>query len=201
MKLYYYPLSPYCHKVMIALDEKAVSYTPVLLYPGDPEQRAQLAKLSPLVKVPLAILDNGWKLPESTTIVEWLETHAGGPSLIPADPDQARQTRFHDRLGDLYLTESLGTLKRETDPKRIAAAKERVESVLTGLNNHLANRTWVMGDAFTLADCSVIPPLLQYGYPLDRFEHVRAYVGRAVERPSVARVRREVEAFAAKAAS
>lgn len=201
MKLYYYPLSPYCHKVMIALYEKAVPFTPVFLYPGDPDQRAQLQKLSPLVKVPLAILDNGWKLPESTTIVEYLDTHAGGPRLIPQDPDLARQTRFHDRLGDLYITESLGTIKREKDPERVAAARQRVDTILTGLDTHLANRPWVMGDDFTLADCSVLPALLHYGYPLARFEHVDAYVARGRERPSVARVRREVEAFAAKAAS
>ena len=60
-----------------------------------------------------------------------------------------------------------------------------------------------MGESFTLADCSVIPALLQHrdAHPLAKFEHVAAYLARARERPSVARVRREVEAFAAKAAS
>lgn len=203
MKLYYYPLSPYCQKVLIALYEKAVPHTPVFLYPGDPEQRAQLKTLTPLCKVPLVVLDNGWKLPESTTIIEYLDTHTGGPRLIPEDPDLARQTRFHDRLGDLYITESFGTILRDGDASRVATARERLDTILTGLNTHLANRPWVMGESFTLADCSVIPALLQHrdAHPLAKFEHVTAYLARASERPSVARVRRELEAFAAKAAS
>ncbi len=137
------------------------------------------------------------------TIIEYLDTHAGGPRLIPEDPDLARQTRFHDRLGDLYITESYGTIVRDPDASRVAKARERLDSILTGLNNHLANRAWVMGDAFTLADCSVIPALLQHrdAHPFARFEHVTAYAARASERPSVMRVRREAEAFAATAAS
>ncbi len=203
MKLYYYPLSTYSQKVLLAFHEKDVPFTAVVLYPGDPQQRAELQKLTPLGKVPLLVLDNGWKVPESTTIIEYLDTHAGGPRMIPADLDLARQTRFHDRLADLYVNEPYRTVAREPDPARVAAARERLDTMLGGLDNHLANRTWVMGDSFTLADCAMIPPLLQYGsaHPITRFEHVSAYFARAMERPSVMRVRREVEAFAAKAAS
>jgi glutathione S-transferase len=203
MKLYYYPLSTYSQKVLIAFHEKAVPFTPVILYPGDPEQRAQLQKLTPLGKVPLLVLDNGWKVPESTTIVEYLETHASGPRLIPEDPDLARQTRFHDRLGDLYVNEPYRTVLRDPDKERVAQARERLDAMLGGLDNHLANRTWIMGDTFTLPDCALIPTLAQHGdaHPFTGFKHVSAYFGRAMERPSVVRVRREVEAFAAKAAS
>lgn len=204
MKLYYFPKSAYSHKVLIALYEKGVAFTPQVLYPGDPEQRAQLQKLSPLGKIPLMILDNGWKLPESTTIIEYLDTHCGGPRLIPEDPDLARQTRFHDRLADLYINESFGVITRDSDPERVAKARERLDTLLGGLNNHLSSkRPWVMGESFTLADCALIAPLLQYEgvHPLARFEHVTNYLSRAVERSSVKAVRREADAFAVKAAS
>lgn len=204
MKLYYYPLSAYSQKVLIALYEKTVEFSPQLLYPGDPVQRAQLQKLTPIAKIPLAILDNGWKLPESTTIIEYLDTHHDGPRLIPADPDLARQTRFHDRLADLYINDSFFTIARDPDQERVAKARERIETILGGLDGHLSsNRTWVMGESFTLADCALIAPLLQYAdaHPVTKFKNVTSYLNRARERSSVMRVRREAEAFAAKAAS
>src|SRR5688572_18129698 len=100
MKLYYYPLSRYSQKVLLALYEKQVAFTPIVLYPGNPDERAELRKLTPLGKVPLLVLDDGWKIPESTIIIEYLDAHAKGARLIPEDRDLARQTRFHDRIAD-----------------------------------------------------------------------------------------------------
>jgi glutathione S-transferase len=193
MKLYYHPRSPYSHKVMIALAEKRAPYTPVSITPGD-----ELAKLTPIGKVPLLVLDDGWKIPESTIIIEYLDTQfSTGTRLIPEDRDQARQTRFHDRLADLYVAEP--TLKilfdgkkpeAKRDPEGVAAAHARLDALFTGLDEHLAKRTWIMGDGFTMADCALIPPL---GYartlhPFDKWKHVSAYVTRAMERPSVKQV-------------
>src|SRR5262245_13002782 len=158
MKLYYHPRSRYSQKVLIALYEKDVSFTPILLYPGDPADRAELRKLTPIGKVPVLVLDDGWKIPESTIIIEYIDSRSSGPRLIPEDRDLARQTRFYDRLADLYVTDPLGTLVHEADAtERVARAKERLEVMLAGIDAHLAQRRWVMGDSFTLADCALIP--------------------------------------------
>ena len=204
MKLYYHPISRYSHKVLIALHEKGVSFAPVVLYPGDPDDRAELRKLTPMGKVPVLVLDNGWKIPESTIIIEYLETHAGGPRLIPEDPDRARQTRFYDRIVDLYITDSLGTIVREPQATdRVALARERLDALCTGIDSHLAERTWLMGDDFTLADCALIAGIGSHRevHPFDRWKHLSAYLERAHLRPSVARVRAEHEAHIARAAS
>ena len=204
MKLYYHPRSRYSQKVLIALHEKDLPFTPVMLYPGDPAERAELRKLTPIGKVPVLVLDDGWKIPESTIIVEYIDPRGRGPRLIPEDPDLARQTRFYDRVTDLYITESLGTLVREPDAaERVARAKDHLESMLTGFDAHLASRRWIMGDSFTLADCALVPALSNHPgvYPIDRWKHVAAYLERALERPSVARVRRELADHQARAAS
>lgn len=185
MQLYYHPRSPYSHKVLIALAEKSAEFVPVMIRPDDP----QFAKLTPIRKVPVLVLDNGWKIPESTIIVEYLDTHvATGTQLIPDDRDLARQTRFHDRIADLYITEPvLSLVFKRPDPE---AAHTRIDAMLTGLDEHLAKRTWIMGDAFTMADCSLIPTL-RYSrevHPFERYRNVTAYFGRALERPSVKRV-------------
>lgn len=197
MQLYYHPRSPYSHKVMIALAEKRAAYEPVLTRPDDP----QFAKLTPLRKLPLLVLADGWKIPESTIIVEYLDAHvATGTRLIPDDPDLARQTRFHDRVADLYLTEPVIALLFGRGDA--AAHRARLDQMLTGHEAHLAQRTWMMGDAFTLADCSLVPAL-RYARELgalDGYPHVAAYFARAVERPSVRGVFDAAAAFAAQAA-
>jgi glutathione S-transferase len=182
MQLYYHPRSPYSHKVMIALAEKGVAYEPIIVKPTD----EAFAKLTPIKKVPLLVIDDGWKVPESTIIIEYLDGHfSSGTRLIPEDRDRARQTRFHDRIADLYLTEPVLSLvfkKGDAD-----AAHARIESMLTGYEEQLSKRTWVMGDSFTMADCSLIPTL-RYArevHPFERYKNVVAYFGRALERPSV----------------
>jgi glutathione S-transferase len=182
MKLYYHPRSPYSHKVLLALAEKRIAFEPVVVKPDD----AQFAKLTPLRKVPVLVLDDDWKIPESTIIVEYLDTHhATGTRLIPEDRDRARQTRFHDRIADLYVTEPLIALLFERGDA--AAARARLDTMFAGLDEHLAKRTWIMGDDFTMSDCALIPAL-RYArelHPFQRHPHLLAYAGRAFERPSV----------------
>jgi glutathione S-transferase len=182
MQLYYHPRSPYSHKVLLALAEKRVAFEKVMVKPTD----EHFAKLTPMKKVPLLVLADGWKIPESTIIIEYLDTHfSTGSRLIPDEPDRARQTRFHDRIADLYITEPLMSLLFKRGDA--TAAHDQIDAMLTGLDRHLASREWIMGQTFTMADCSLIPPL-RYArelHPLDRYKHVTTYFARAVERPTV----------------
>src|SRR5437660_761314 len=78
---------------------------------GEPAAPEAYKKLNPLGKLPLLVLDDGYRIPESSIILEWADTHIqGGTRLIPADADLARRTRFHDRLADLYLNNPLLTV-------------------------------------------------------------------------------------------
>jgi glutathione S-transferase len=199
MKLYYHPRSTYSQKTLLAFYEKDVPFTPVIVGPRD----AELAKLSPLGKIPVLVLDDGWKIPESSIIIEYLDTKfTSGPRLIPQDPDLARQTRFHDRLGDLYVNNSMTTIlfdgqkpEAERDPGAVAAARQRLDTLFTGFDDHLSKgRTWIMGDSFTMADCALVPSLgyCRTVHPFDKWKHLAAYAGRAFERPSFARVQAEL---------
>src|SRR5262252_5379474 len=107
MKLYYFPLSPYSQKALIALEEKGVPCDRELVNLGDAAARAAYDKVNRFGKVPfLRDEARDWSVPESSIIMEYVEQHvSGGTQLIPSDPDQARQARFHDRVFDLYITE------------------------------------------------------------------------------------------------
>jgi glutathione S-transferase len=206
MKLHYYPRSSYSQKTLIAFHEKAVPFTPVIVNLPDPAVRAEYAKISPLGKVPVLVLDDGWKIPESSIIIEYLDTHfTSGPRLIPEERDQARQTRFHDRLADLYVNEPMTKLafdamkpEDKRDPDGVAAARARLDTMYAGFDQHLGKRSpWLMGDAFTMADCALIPSLgyLRTLHPFDRWKNLSAYANRAFERPSFQKVAAEVAAF------
>lgn len=195
MKLYIHPRSPYAHKTMIAFHEKQVAYTPVRVDLGDATARAEYQKLTPLGKVPLLVCDDGRRIPESSIIIEYLDTHHDtGTRLIPEDRDLARQTRFHDRLADLYVNEPVSRIffdgqkpEERRDPDGVAAARQRLDSLFAAFDDHLANgRTWIMGDPFTMADCALVPvlALARTVHPFERWKHLTSYAGRGFERPS-----------------
>lgn len=204
MKLYYHPRSTYSQKVLLALHEKNISFTPSIINLGDPE----LKKISPFGKLPILELDDGHKIPESSIIIEYLDTYFdGGPRLFPEGRDLSRQTRFYDRLGDLYVNEPMSkiffdTLKpvEKRDPEGTSAAHTRLDEMFAGFDEHLAKRTWVMGEQFTIADCALIPCLgyCRMIHPFERWKNLSAYANRAFERPSFIKVREELAPYLAK---
>ena len=210
MKLYFNPLSNYSQKVLIALYEKGIEFTPEIVNLFNPERKAEYKKLNPLGKVPYMVLDeqDDYPVPESTSIIEYLDQkYEQGPKLIPSDPDAARQTRFFDRMNDLYVSNSFGTLffgamkpADKQDAEAMANAREKLDICYGHLDTMLGQNTWLGGDQFTMADCSLIPALgyLRQTYPYDKYKNLTAYWNRAAERPSVARVLKEAEPFLAK---
>jgi glutathione S-transferase len=221
MKLYYFPLSTYSQKVLTALYEKGIDFTPELVQPSVPAQRAAYLKVNPYGKVPSLVLDDGQVIHESTIIIEYLEDHFGasGTRLIPTDSkDRARQTRFLDRQFDLHFNETMRAImfdgrsaaaERNADggfgqgganAAAVAQAKQRLDVAYPLYDEHLATRTWLMGDDFTMADCAAATCLayLRTVYPYEQHKHLSAYAARLVERPSFARVLREAAPYLAK---
>ena len=78
------PRCPYCARVRIVLAEKGVAYETVVI---DLEDRpAWLYELNPVGRVPV-LEEDGWALPESAVINEYLEERHPEPPLLPADPE------------------------------------------------------------------------------------------------------------------
>jgi glutathione S-transferase len=208
VKLYYHPLSTYSQKTLMAFQEKGVSFTPEIVDLTSPESREAYKKIYPLAKLPLLILDDGWAIPESSIIIEYLDTHFdSGTRLIPEDKDLARRARYHDRQFDLYVNESFQKVffdgfrpESERDPKGVAAAKERLDVMYTFLEKHFARNTWALGDTFSMADCAAAPCLayLLSTYPFQAYPHLTAYWGRLAERPSFKKVLAQAEPYLAK---
>jgi len=84
------------------------------------------------------------------------------------------------------------------DPHGVAEAKARITSCYGMIDKEVAQRTWAMGETFSLADCAAAPALF-YGsmaVPFgDEHNNVAAYLERIKARPSFARVLKEAEPY------
>lgn len=207
LTLHFHPLSSFCWKVLIALYENDIAFTPNKVDLSNPAERAAFAKLWPIGKFPvLEDAARGEVVPESSIIIDYLDRHYPGPTrFIPADPDLALQTRLRDRVFDLYvhlpMQEIVGDRLRpqdQKDPFGVAAARARIRGAYAMIEQKMLGRPYLMGDAFTLADCSALPALF-YGGKVEPFAEQRrdlaTYMERLKARPSIARVLAEAEPY------
>lgn len=205
--LYYHPLASFCHKVLIALYESGTEFEREFIRPDMPEERARLLESWPVGKMPV-LRDEARDatVPESTIIIEYLDAHYPGPApLIPRDFDTALQVRLWDRFFDQYIHQPmqkhvLDRLRAETarDAQGVQEAAATIDVGYVMLERHLANRQWMAGDAFSLADCSAAPALFYAGvvrpFPHDA-SSLRAYFNRLMARPSVRRTYEEARPY------
>jgi glutathione S-transferase len=207
LRLYYHPLSSFCHKVLIALYENDTPFTPHIVDLFDEASRTAFYKIWPIVKFPvLRDESRDWLVPESSIIIEYLDRHFSGKTkFLPSDPDKARQTRMSDRFFDLYV--NVPMQKIVTDKLRPAGqkdtfgveqAKSQLSTALDMIEQDMAKKTWAMGDEFSMADCAAAPALFYADkiFPLaEKRKHVAAYLHRLKQRPSYARVLQEAEPY------
>lgn len=193
LTLYDAPRCPYCARVRIVLAEKRVPYETVIV---DLAHRPAwlLEHNPPDGRVPV-LDEDGWILPESAVLDEYLEERYPEPPLLPADPAERAAARLivfrFDDLGKPYYA-----LRRE-EP----GAAARLAEALGALDGLLATTPFLTGGAFGLADIAYVPWLLRLrdlmGVPLDGHPTLARWLETCCERPSVAA---EVETIAALAA-
>lgn len=112
--------------------------------------------------IPL-IDDDGFTLWESNAIVRYLAAKYGSGSLYPADLQQrADADRWMDWQATVFnptLVPAIYNLLRVAPEQRnqvaIDAAREKVDRLAGLLEQHLAGRTWLTGERFTMADIAL----------------------------------------------
>jgi glutathione S-transferase len=207
LTLYFHPLSSFCHKVLIALYEKQTAFEGKIVDFSDPGDSAKFLHLWPVGKFPV-LHDTARErtIPETTIIIEYLDQRfpAAAP-LFPLDPVQALDARLWDRLFDLYVSVPVQKIvagriraEGERDPKGVEEARAMLATAYDMLERHLQNRTWAIGDAFTVADCAAAPALF-YADTLRPFLETHpalaAYFNRLMDRPSVRRTYAEARPY------
>lgn len=208
LTLYYHPLASFCWKPLVALYENDTPFKPHLVDLGDAAQAAALKAMWPIRKFPVlhdARTDR--MIPESTTIIEYLDQHYRGETRFLADdPDLARRIRLCDRLYDFYLHLPMQAVVGDRlrpadkrDPLGVEQAKAQIRTTLDMIDHDMAAKRWAMGDAFSLGDCAAAPSLY-YANKVMPFASTHrsagAYLERLLQRPSFARVVKEAEPYA-----
>jgi glutathione S-transferase len=209
LELYFHPLSSFCQKALIALYENDTSFEPKLVNLMDPGSRAEFVKIWPIGKFPvLRDTAAGRTVPESTIIIEYLDRHYPGKTkLIPDDPERASEVREWDRFFDLHLHLPMQKMVADRlrpdgkhDPYGVEDARHRIDVALDLAERRMAGRSWAVGDAFSMADCSAAPPLF-YLEMLRPFAathpNAAAYLARLKARPSYARALAEAKPYLA----
>jgi glutathione S-transferase len=207
LRLYYHPLSSFCWKALIALYENRTSFEPVLVDLMAQESRANFLRVWPIGKFPVLRDDTrNVTVPETSIIIEYLQQHYPGKiSLIPAEIEQARETRLRDRFYDLYVHQPMqkivGDRLRPAGAKDGFGVEEARASLLTAyevVEGEMRTRTWAAGDAFTMADCAAFPSLF-YANRVQPFgaaqTNLARYLTRLQERASIARVVAEAQPY------
>ncbi len=191
--LYDAPRCPFCARVRIVLAEKAIPYETIIV---DLDDRPRwIVELNPPAgRVPV-LDDQGWVLPESAVVNEYLEERFPEPPLLPDDPGERAAARllvvrFTDLERPYYA------LRRGEG----AAAASLGEALVT-LDLMLEAVPFLTGRRFGLADIAYLPWVIRardlLGLDLDPTPSLAAWLDRVAARPAVAA---EIELVAALAA-
>ena len=207
LKLYFHPLSSFCHKVLIALYETGTPFEPriVDLFGEAVEYR----KIAPLGKIPV-LRDEAMNrtIPETSIIIEYLaQYYPGRTQLFPTDRDLCRQMRLCDRIYDLYVNVPMQNIVADRlrpadkkDPFGVDQARILLKTSLDMIEQEMAGDRWAVGEGFTMADCAAAPALFYADMMMpfrDTHKRTAAYLDRLMERPSYARVLKEAEPYLA----
>ena len=180
MRLIDAPRCPYCARVRIALAEKGLSYETVVIDLAD--RPAWVYELNPIGKVPV-LEREGWVLPESAVINEYLEEAFPEPALLPSDTAERATVRLlifrHDDFTGPYYA-----LRRQEPGAEVAFAGE-----LEALEGILRARPYLSGSGFGLADIAYVPWVLRardnLGVAFDPYPSLVDWLTRLAERPSI----------------
>lgn len=193
LTLYEHPFAAYCWKPLIALFDRDVPFERRIV--AGKEDRAHLAELWPPASIPVLVDDDiGLTLPESTTIVEYLDGHGEAPPLVTS-----LQARLWDRVIDGHVMTPVqkvvgDALRPEAgrDPYGVAEALAALDRTYALLERRLTDRGWLAGPGFTVADCAAAPALhyarVVRRWDEDRLTNLTRYFRQLIARPSVARV-------------
>lgn len=208
LSLIAHPFSSYCQKVLIALYENGIAFDYQTLGAPDSPPNLELAQRWPLKRFPL-LVDGDQSVMEASIIIEHLDVnHPGRTRWLPCDPAAALQVRFVDRFFDNYVQAHQQKVvfdalrpAAQRDARGVADALAALEAAYGWLEQYLDGRTWAVGDAPTLADCSAAPALFYADWiqriDAARYPKVTAYRKRLMAWAPFARAVDEARPFRA----
>ena len=161
----------------------------------------QYKELNPSAQSPCLELDSGLVLAEITAICSYLDEISDGASLIGDTPEQRAETRMWNRRIDVRILEPMSLAFRSAEglgmfqdrchviPDAADDLKATVQENWAWLEPLMADKTFVCGERFTLADIQLycfadFGNMIGQGIPAE-LPNLQAWFARIAERPSV----------------
>jgi glutathione S-transferase len=148
-----------------------------------------IGELNPALRVPTLVLDDGRALPESSAILWWF---AEGTEYLPDDRyDRARVLGW--MTFEQYEIESNLAVRRfwnlfgiEASDEQRELRRQGGEKALQALERGLADRAWLVGGTYTIADISLYGYTHvagEAGFDLSTYPSIRAWLERVAAQP------------------
>ena len=203
MKIYEFEGFPNPARIRIALAEKGaldqVEFIPVDVPGGEHKSEAFLKK-NPSGLVPVLELDDGTQISECTAITEFIDNTFDGPSLCGETPQERAVVHMMQRRAEAQLLDAVSDYFHHATPglgpdietyQNKEWGEKRREKALEGmvyLNGVLADKPYLAGEKFSMADISAYAGLLFADFaqvPVsDELTHLAAWRARVADRPS-----------------
>lgn len=197
-RLYHIPISPFCRKIRLVLEEKSLEYE--LVVEKVWERRVNFLKLNPASTVPVLIDEDGTSVADSMAIVEYLEDKYPEIPMLPGSPaERAEARRLVAWIDGKFHNEVTVNLVYERVHRRLSGGGgPNSVAIRAGLDNikmhldyiaHLADRRrWLAGDKLTVADLATAAHLSCLDYidvvPWERAPGAKEWYAKIKSRPA-----------------
>jgi glutathione S-transferase len=192
MLLFNSPVSGNCYKVRLLAAQLGIPLQLHELSVVDRSNRAEvLGDLNPARRVPTLVLDDGRPLPESNAILWYL---GDGTDYVPSDVYERAQV-LQWQFWEQYEHEPAIAVVRflvaysgepEEHEQRIGELMPKGYAALDTLERHLAARSFLVGERYTIADISLYAythVAHEGGFDLWPYPAIRAWLGRVAGQP------------------
>jgi glutathione S-transferase len=146
--------------------------------------------VSPKGAVPVLVLENGERLTESAAVLQYIADVKPTAGLAPAfgDPDRYRLQEWLSFVGAEIHKAFLFPTFWYKDDGSLAKPRARITQTLSVPSAHLAEREFLVGNSFTVADAHLTWALLLLrpaGVDIAQWPALSAYLARMQARPAV----------------
>jgi glutathione S-transferase len=189
--LYNSQVSGNCYKVRLLLAHLGLEYDRREVDVVDRSNRGEvLGELNPALRVPVIVLDDGRSLAESNAILFYF---AEGTPYLPEDRyerGQVLQWLFFEQYSHepyiavvRFLVAFSGNppSEAELEPKR-----RRGHDALAAMDRHLSDRTFFVGERFSIADIALYAythAAGEVGFDMASYPAIEAWLDRVAEQP------------------
>ncbi len=192
MLLYNSAVSGNCYKVRLLLAQRGIGYETVELSVVDRSNREEvLGGLNPGLRVPTLVLDDGRPLAESNAILWYL---GEGTEYVPEDRYERAQMlqwqSFEQYSHEPYVAVARFWKTYSGRPEVFERQRERLlkggYAALDALEGHIASRTFLVGEHYSLADISLYAythVAHEGGFDLEPYPATRAWLERVAAQP------------------